>query len=212
MNRMRSIGVLAASALVVAGLALSVAAQQEKAKEKPKLGHKDTPMLPGGKWHVHDGDRPQPADVHREADSTQEAPGQAAFGRGRLVRRHRPVEVGQRRRQAGGVEDRGQAWSSRVLPRAGVGLIKTRTSSATASSTSSGLHLFLPGRRPGEATAGSDLQPVRDSGARWCREPDLPRRPGGDPGQPIPLVNASPCRASGQGHRLHRQRNWPQVR
>lgn len=24
------------------------------------LGHDDTPMLPGGKWHVHDGNRPQP--------------------------------------------------------------------------------------------------------------------------------------------------------
>lgn len=25
-----------------------------------KVGYTDTPMLPGGKWHVHDGNRPQP--------------------------------------------------------------------------------------------------------------------------------------------------------
>lgn len=25
-----------------------------------KLGYKDTPIVPGTKWHVHDGDRPQP--------------------------------------------------------------------------------------------------------------------------------------------------------
>src|SRR5208283_384637 len=25
------------------------------------LGYKDTPMLPSGKWHVHDPDRPKPA-------------------------------------------------------------------------------------------------------------------------------------------------------
>jgi hypothetical protein len=31
------------------------------AQEKP--GFKDTPMLPGGQWHVHDPDRPQPAIV-----------------------------------------------------------------------------------------------------------------------------------------------------
>ena len=52
MNRMRSIGVLTAIGLLCVGLALNVGAQQEK----PKLGYKDTPMLPGGKWHVHDGD------------------------------------------------------------------------------------------------------------------------------------------------------------
>jgi hypothetical protein len=58
-------------------LALQGAAQQdqEKAKEKPKLGYKDTPMLPGGKWHVHDGDRPQPRMITPGTCSTQEAPG-----------------------------------------------------------------------------------------------------------------------------------------
>src|SRR6516164_4120114 len=58
-------------------LALQGAAQQdqEKAKEKPKLGYKDTPMLPGGKWHVHDGDRPQPRMITPGTSSTQDASG-----------------------------------------------------------------------------------------------------------------------------------------
>jgi hypothetical protein len=43
--------------------------------DKPKLGYKDTPMLPGGKWHVHDGDRPQPSIVTPGTSSTQDAPG-----------------------------------------------------------------------------------------------------------------------------------------
>ena len=28
--------------------------------EHAPVGYTDTPMLPGGKWHVHDPDRPQP--------------------------------------------------------------------------------------------------------------------------------------------------------
>lgn len=30
------------------------------AQDKPGLGFRDTPILPGGKWHVHDPDRPAP--------------------------------------------------------------------------------------------------------------------------------------------------------
>ena len=30
------------------------------AQTNPDLGFKDTPMLPGQKWHVHDPDRPYP--------------------------------------------------------------------------------------------------------------------------------------------------------
>jgi hypothetical protein len=44
---------------------------------KPKLGYKDTPMLPGGKWHVHDGDRPLPPVITPGTCSTQESPGKA---------------------------------------------------------------------------------------------------------------------------------------
>nr|WP_241488558.1 DUF1080 domain-containing protein [Sphingomonas sanguinis] len=39
-------------ALMMAGSAM--------AQDKPGLGFRDTPMLPGGKWHVHDPDRPAP--------------------------------------------------------------------------------------------------------------------------------------------------------
>lgn len=51
-----------ASFVAVALLSLVAWAQQPKS-ETPRLGYKDTPMLPGAKWHVHDGDRPQPAIV-----------------------------------------------------------------------------------------------------------------------------------------------------
>ena len=46
-------------------------------QDEPKLGFKDTPMLPGGKWHVHDGDRPQPPVVTPGTCSTEGVPGQA---------------------------------------------------------------------------------------------------------------------------------------
>ena len=36
------------------GMALTAWAQDRK------VGYQDTPLLPGGKWHVHDGTRPQP--------------------------------------------------------------------------------------------------------------------------------------------------------
>lgn len=38
-----------------AGLAASIAASGAE-----QLGYKDTPIIPGTTWHVHDGDRPQP--------------------------------------------------------------------------------------------------------------------------------------------------------
>jgi hypothetical protein len=56
------------AAAAAVGLGLSVQAQQS-------LGFKDTPMLPGGKWHVHDGDRPQPKAVDPGTASTQAEPG-----------------------------------------------------------------------------------------------------------------------------------------
>jgi hypothetical protein len=40
-------------------------------------GFKDTPMIPGTKWHVHDSDRPQPAVVTPGTCSTPDAPGKA---------------------------------------------------------------------------------------------------------------------------------------
>src|SRR6476620_349744 len=41
---------VACTAFVVAGLGA----------QAPKLGYDDTPMQPNGKWHIHDGARPQP--------------------------------------------------------------------------------------------------------------------------------------------------------
>src|SRR5436309_6038576 len=50
------------------GVGLTARAQQH-------LGYQDTPMLPGGKWHVHDGTRPQPKVIDPGSFSTQEMPG-----------------------------------------------------------------------------------------------------------------------------------------
>lgn len=48
---------LALTALLAA-VSLPLCAQ-DKPAEKP-LGYQDTPLIPGTKWHVHDGERPQP--------------------------------------------------------------------------------------------------------------------------------------------------------
>jgi hypothetical protein len=61
----------AALAVVVAALALDAGARPQD----PKVGYKDTPMLPGGKWHVHDGDRPPSPVITPGTCSTQEEPG-----------------------------------------------------------------------------------------------------------------------------------------
>ncbi len=45
--------------------------------EKKSLGYSDTPIIPGSKYHVHDGDRPQPRIVKPGTASTQEKPGAA---------------------------------------------------------------------------------------------------------------------------------------
>ena len=42
-----------------------------------EVGFQDTPLLPGGKWHVHDGKRPQPPVVTPGTPSTPESPGKA---------------------------------------------------------------------------------------------------------------------------------------
>jgi hypothetical protein len=69
MSRGRSIIV------VVTGLSLSALGSLVTGQDHPKIGFKDTPMLPGGKWHVHDGDRPLPPIVTPGTASTQEEPG-----------------------------------------------------------------------------------------------------------------------------------------
>jgi hypothetical protein len=45
----------------VAGTAaIAIAAVLSVSSQQPKIGYDDTPMQPNGKWHVHDGKRPQP--------------------------------------------------------------------------------------------------------------------------------------------------------
>src|SRR5439155_188964 len=43
-------------------LVLAIAALVDGGQQRP-IGYSDTPMLPGGRWHVHDGKRPQPTIV-----------------------------------------------------------------------------------------------------------------------------------------------------
>jgi hypothetical protein len=44
----------------VASGAFLIAAAASISSQQPKIGYDDTPMQPNGKWHVHDGARPQP--------------------------------------------------------------------------------------------------------------------------------------------------------
>jgi hypothetical protein len=45
---------------LILGLATLTLSATAFAAEQKGLGYKDTPMIPGTQWHVHDGDRPQP--------------------------------------------------------------------------------------------------------------------------------------------------------
>src|SRR4029079_7855111 len=47
------------------------------AADEKSLGYQDTPIIPGTKWHVHDGTRPQPKVVTPGEPSTQEKAGTA---------------------------------------------------------------------------------------------------------------------------------------
>jgi len=68
---------LALAILATLAASASSLAWSRQPQEKPKVGFQDTPMLPGGKWHVHDGERPRPPVVTPGTASTQEAPGMA---------------------------------------------------------------------------------------------------------------------------------------
>jgi hypothetical protein len=60
--------------LTVLAAALGVFAASDSG-QKPKVeGYTDTPMLPGGKWHVHDPNRPQPPVVTPGATFSHGAP------------------------------------------------------------------------------------------------------------------------------------------
>jgi hypothetical protein len=47
---------------------------QGMAQQGGPIGYQDTPMLPGGKWHVHDSARPQPIEVTPGATCSQTTP------------------------------------------------------------------------------------------------------------------------------------------
>jgi hypothetical protein len=61
-------------ALACAG-ALALVGGGILAQQKDTLGYQDTPLLPDGKWHVHDGLRPQPKVIDPGTASTAETPG-----------------------------------------------------------------------------------------------------------------------------------------
>jgi 3-keto-disaccharide hydrolase len=66
-NIMRLLPLAAMGLVVVSSLAIGQAQR--------KVGFKDTPMLPGGRWHVHDSDRPLPKVITPGTCGTPEEPG-----------------------------------------------------------------------------------------------------------------------------------------
>ncbi len=72
MNRRMTRWLLTSAAM---GLVVAFALGLGQAQEPRKVGFKDTPMLPGGRWHVHDSDRPLPKVIAPGTCSTQEEPG-----------------------------------------------------------------------------------------------------------------------------------------
>ena len=65
--------ILLFAAIIIGGILLLGPAQS--AQHESGMGYEDTPMLPGGKWHVHDAKRPQPVKVTAGTCSTQERAG-----------------------------------------------------------------------------------------------------------------------------------------
>ena len=61
--------------VAVAGVSFVTICSLVVGQDQHKVGYKDTPMLPGGKWHVHDSDRPAPPVVTPGTSSTQDEPG-----------------------------------------------------------------------------------------------------------------------------------------
>src|SRR4051812_48075309 len=71
-------GALAALGLFSASLLAQLPPGQEAAPRPDKPdGYTDTPMLPGGKWHVHDPNRPLPPLVKPPEKFSQMAPAPA---------------------------------------------------------------------------------------------------------------------------------------
>jgi hypothetical protein len=65
---------LAGRFAIIGALAISLTSAPGQTNTEKIEGFKDTPMLPGGKWHMHDPDRPQPPVVTPGATFSQAAP------------------------------------------------------------------------------------------------------------------------------------------
>jgi len=63
-------------ALFIIG-SIFVLGSARSAQHDSGMGYEDTPMLPGGKWHVHDAKRPQPTKITAGTCSTQDRVGLA---------------------------------------------------------------------------------------------------------------------------------------
>ena len=62
-------------AICIACLGANAAALPQETISNGVKGYTDSPLLPGGKWHVHDPNRPQPAIVTPGTFSTADQPG-----------------------------------------------------------------------------------------------------------------------------------------
>ena len=161
-------------------------------------------MLPGGSWHVHDGDRPQPPVVTPGTCSTQETPGKAPSDAVVLFD-GKDLSVAERSGGPGRLERRRTAL---VVP-PGRGAIWSRDEFGDCQ-----LHLEfatpVPPRGPGPGPGQQRrpvLGPLRDPGARQLREPDLRRRPRRRDLRPVPAPGqrlAQARRVADLRHHLHR--------
>ena len=61
--------------LIASTLTGGIPAKAEETAPNSIKGYTDTPLLPGGKWHVHDPNRPQPRVVTPGTSSTADQPG-----------------------------------------------------------------------------------------------------------------------------------------
>jgi len=74
MTMRREIFAVVMIAAIAGAILLEIPAAENQKSQGP-IGYTDTPMLPGGKWHVHDSGRPQPRAVEPGTCSTQESVG-----------------------------------------------------------------------------------------------------------------------------------------
>ncbi|HEY6168661.1 MAG TPA: DUF1080 domain-containing protein [Verrucomicrobiae bacterium] len=68
---MKNLLLLLCLALLATLNAPAADAKKKSEPHPPSVGYTDTPMLPGGKWHVHDPDRPQPRVVTPATEAGQ---------------------------------------------------------------------------------------------------------------------------------------------